>query len=49
MGGYAERVEDPEEIAASIGRARNANREGMASLLEFVTCEETSYSNVKPF
>jgi acetolactate synthase-1/2/3 large subunit len=49
MGGYAERVENPEEIAAAIGRARKANGEGTAALLEFVTSEETNYSHVKPF
>ncbi len=44
MGGYAERVERPEEIKPAIQRARRSTKEGRAALLEFITSEETSYS-----
>jgi acetolactate synthase-1/2/3 large subunit len=44
LGGYAERIERPEEIAAAIQRAKHATEEGRAALLEFITSEETAYS-----
>ena len=45
MGGYAERVENPAEIAASIQRARRATEEERRpALLEFITSEEISVS-----
>ncbi|MBM3226922.1 MAG: thiamine pyrophosphate-requiring protein, partial [Candidatus Tectomicrobia bacterium] len=37
MGGYAERVENPNDIVAAIQRARKANEDGKAVLLEFIT------------
>jgi acetolactate synthase-1/2/3 large subunit len=45
LGGYAERVERPEEIAPAIRRARRATEEGRAALLEFITSEEIAYSH----
>lgn len=45
LGGYAERIEKPEEIAPAIRRARRATEEGGAALLEFITSEEISYSH----
>lgn len=47
MGGYAERVEDPEEIAAAFRRAKRATEEGRAALLEFITNEEIAFSNFR--
>lgn len=44
MGGYAERVERPEDIAPAIQRARKATEEGQAALLEFITSEEIAFS-----
>ena len=45
MGGYAERVENPAEIAPAIQRARRATEEeGRAALLEFITSDETTFS-----
>lgn len=44
MGGYAERVDKPEEIAGAIQRARKANEDGKAVLLEFITSQETAFS-----
>ena len=45
MGGQAERVEHPKEIAPAIERARKANAEGKAVLLEFITSEEIAFSH----
>ena len=44
LGGYAERVERPQEIASAIKRARRATEEGTAALLEFIIGEEIAYS-----
>jgi len=45
MGGYAERVENPAEIAAAIQRARRATEEERRpALLEFITSEEITFS-----
>jgi len=45
MGGYAERVEKPDEIAAALQRARKTNEDGKAVLLEFITSEEIAFSH----
>ena len=45
MGGYAERVEQPAQIVPAIQRARKANAEGKAALLEFITSEEIAFSH----
>jgi len=45
MGGWSERVERPEDIAAAFGRARKATESGQAALLEFITSQETRFSN----
>ena len=45
MGGWAERVEDPADVAAAILRAKEATENGEAALLEFITNEETEFSN----
>lgn len=45
LGGNAERIERPDEIAPAIKRARKANQEGRAALLEFITSEEIAYSH----
>lgn len=44
MGGYAERVENPEDVAAAFRRAWRATQEGKAALLEFITSEEITFS-----
>ena len=46
MGGWSERVENPGDIKAAIGRARKATDEGRAALLEFVTAEEHTVSHL---
>ena len=45
MGGWSERVERPEDIAAAFGRARKATEGGQAAVLEFITSQETRFSN----
>ncbi|MGH7798658.1 MAG: thiamine pyrophosphate-requiring protein, partial [Candidatus Binatia bacterium] len=44
LGGWAERVEDPEQIAPAIQRARRATKDGKAAMLEFITSREHTYS-----
>jgi acetolactate synthase-1/2/3 large subunit len=44
LGGYAEKIERPDEIAGAIQRAKHATEEGRAALLEFIASEETAYS-----
>ena len=45
MGGWSERVEDPSQVGDAIIRARHATEDGQASLLEFITSEETEFSH----
>ena len=49
MGGWAERVADPADVGPAILRARRATEDGQASLLEFITSEETAFSHRRPF
>ena len=44
LGGWAERVEDPDEVGPAILRARRATENGQAALLEFITSEELALS-----
>jgi thiamine pyrophosphate-dependent acetolactate synthase large subunit-like protein len=46
MGGWSERVVNPEEIKNAITRARKATEDGRAALLEFVTAEEHTVSHL---
>ena len=46
LGGWAERVEDPEQVASAIQRARRATEDGKAALLEFITSRESNYSRM---
>lgn len=45
MGGWSERVEDPNEIGAAFRRARRVTEDGRPALLEFITSAETRFSN----
>ena len=49
MGGWAERVTEPSEVAAAIQRARAATENGEAALLEFITSEEKAFSHRRAF
>lgn len=44
MGGYGERIEDPDNIADAIRRGVQKNKEGTPVLLEFLTSKETALS-----
>lgn len=44
LGGWSERVEDPDKIAPAFERAKKATRDGKAALLEFITSREHDYS-----
>ncbi|MFQ6094571.1 MAG: thiamine pyrophosphate-requiring protein [Candidatus Bathyarchaeia archaeon] len=43
LGGYSERVEEPDEIAPAIKRAEKSSRSGRAALLEIITKVELSF------
>jgi hypothetical protein len=45
MGGWSERVERPEDVAGAFARARRATERGQAALVEFITSQETRFSN----
>jgi thiamine pyrophosphate-dependent acetolactate synthase large subunit-like protein len=49
LGGWSERVEDPDEVGPAIVRARRATENGQAALLEFITSEEQAVSHLRPF
>ena len=45
LGGWAERVDDPEKVGDAILRARKETENGRACLLEFITSAETAFSH----
>jgi acetolactate synthase I/II/III large subunit len=45
MGGYAERIETPQDIVSAIKQARRQNEAGRPVLLEFITSQEIEFSN----
>jgi acetolactate synthase-1/2/3 large subunit len=47
LGGWAERVEEPNQIVPALQRARRVTEEGKAALLEFVTSREINYSRMR--
>ena len=50
MGGYAERIEDPNEVVPAFQRARQVTeQDGTAALLEFITSAETNASHRRAF
>ncbi|HWO43906.1 MAG TPA: thiamine pyrophosphate-requiring protein [Candidatus Eisenbacteria bacterium] len=46
LGGWAERVEDPDQIAPALQRGKKVTDEGKPALLEFITSRETAYSRM---
>ena len=44
LGGWSERVEEPNQIVPALQRARKVTDDGKAALLEFVTSREINYS-----
>jgi thiamine pyrophosphate-dependent acetolactate synthase large subunit-like protein len=47
LGGWSERVEDPNQIVPALQRARRITEEGKAALLEFITSREIAYSRMR--
>jgi thiamine pyrophosphate-dependent acetolactate synthase large subunit-like protein len=47
LGGWSERVEDPNQIVLALQRARKVTEEGKAALLEFITSREIAYSRMR--
>jgi acetolactate synthase-1/2/3 large subunit len=47
LGGWSERVEEPDQIAPALQRARKVTDDGKAALLEFATSRETAYSRMR--
>jgi acetolactate synthase-1/2/3 large subunit len=47
LGGWAERIEEPAQIADALQRARKATEDGKAALLEFITSREITYSRMR--
>ena len=45
LGGWSERVADPNEVAGAILRAKRQTEEGRTCLLEFITSAETAFSH----
>jgi len=49
MGGWSERVDDPNDVGPALERARKATEDGNSALLEFVTSSEMAKSNLRAF
>ena len=49
MGGWSERVEDPDDVGPAILRAKHATEDGKAALLEFITTQEQDFSYRRAF
>ena len=47
LGGWSERVEDPNQIVPALQRARKVTDDGKAALLEFITSREINYSRMR--
>jgi acetolactate synthase I/II/III large subunit len=47
LGGWSERVEEPDQIVPALQRARKVTDDGRAALLEFITSREISYSRMR--
>ena len=47
LGGWSERVEDPNQIVPTLRRAKKVTDEGKAALLEFITSREINYSRMR--
>jgi len=47
LGGWSERVEDPNQIVPALQRARKTTLDGKAALVEFITSREIAYSRMR--
>ena len=49
LGGWSEVIDDPEDIASSLVRAKDKNQEGISVLLQFNTSKDQNFANMRPF
>ena len=49
LGGWSEVIDDPEDIASSLLRAKEKNQEGISVLLQFNTSKDQNFANMRPF
>ncbi|MBU92227.1 MAG: hypothetical protein CML88_01695 [Rhodobiaceae bacterium] len=49
LGGWSEVIDDPEDIASSLLRAKEKNQEGTSVLLQFNTSKDQNFANMRPF
>jgi thiamine pyrophosphate-dependent acetolactate synthase large subunit-like protein len=47
LGGYGERITEPDEIIPAIKRGIEATKNGQAAMLEFITTKEKNYSTFR--
>ena len=47
LGGWSERVEEPNQIVPALQRAYRTTQDGKAALLEFITSREIAYSRMR--
>jgi acetolactate synthase-1/2/3 large subunit len=47
LGGWSERIEEPDQIVPALKRAKKTTDDGRAALLEFITSREISYSRMR--
>ena len=47
LGGWSERVEDPNQIVPALHRSRKVTEDGKAALLEFIASREIAYSRMR--
>jgi acetolactate synthase-1/2/3 large subunit len=47
LGGWSERVEEPDQIVPALQRAYKTTQDGKAALLEFITSREINYSRMR--
>ena len=49
LGGWSEVIDDPDDIARSLLRAKEKNQEGISVLLQFNTSKDQNFANMRPF
>ena len=49
LGGWSEVIDDPEDIASSLSRAKEKNQEGISVLLQFNTSKDQNFAYMRPF
>lgn len=49
LGGWSEVIDDPEDIASALVKAKEKNQEGISVLLQFNTSTDQNFANMRPF